>query len=322
MSNKLVLVIVGMFALGSPAPALAWGDEAHRIVAQLAAKVLEKESPKTLDMVNGLLGSDSDNKWSNNTIADEAVWADRYREKSADGRRISDSWHYVALDYNEPNLDKACEHPAFDGPASQGPSPDCLVNKIEQFKRVLADKQSDPDERLIALRYLLHLVGDVHQPLHTITRTDPDTGHNDNGGDCLGVLPGKTSTPIRLQTYWSTNLVQKAVSKDVDDAAEHLLDTLTAQAKKKWGGGSAADWARESYEVAKSRVYAAVIDHPPEKATFVFRGRDGKPDPRCSGPSKVYKIDPASDEQAKQIVKEQLAKAGLRLARLLKDAIK
>ncbi|HZP79270.1 MAG TPA: S1/P1 nuclease [Pseudolabrys sp.] len=314
------IAVAALLVVSGCTPAFCWGDEAHKIVALLAINILQSDSLPTLDKINGMLGPD-DNRYGSSSLTDEALWADRYRDRNPEGRKITESWHDLALDYDNPNLAKACEHPEFEGLASQGPSPDCIVDKIEQFRKELADKSADPDERLLALKYLLHLVADLHQPLNVIARTDPETGKSDFGGQCIGIVVTKAA-PVRLRSHWDTTLVEKALGKGADEAADHLERLATTANKRKWSTGSVADWANESYKVAKASIYAGVIDHPPEKTTYTFRERDGKPDPRCGGPSKLYKIDASYDERAKEIVKEQLAKAGVRLAKVLKDALK
>ncbi len=314
------LVIASVLAAAWCTPAFCWGDEAHKIVALIAVDILQETGQPALDKINGMLGPD-DNRYGSTSITDEALWADRYRERNPEGRRITESWHDVALDYDNPDLAKACEHPEFDGLASAGPSPDCIVDKIEQFRKELADKTMDPDERVLALKFLIHLVADLHQPLNAIARTDPETGKSDFGGQCIGIVVPK-AVPVRLRSYWDTTLVEKALKKDASDAADVLLRRATAPNRKKWSAGSVADWASESYKVAKADVYAGVIDHPAEKGTHTFRERDGKPDPRCGGPSRVYKLDAAYEEHAKEVVREQLAKAGVRLAHLLRDALR
>lgn len=99
------------------------------------------------------------------------------------------------------------------------------------------------------------------------------------------------------------------------------MPLITASSQKEWAKGTPTDWAQESYGLAKSSVYVGVIDKAPVQSDFVFKERDGKPDERC-GKSKVYKIDPGYDQQGIKVVKEQLAKAAVRLAWLLKENLK
>jgi len=318
---------LGVVALLWPSVCLAWGNEGHKIVALTAAKILSTEGPATLAKVNAILGKDKPDAWPGanvpvaTDIGDEATWADLLREQSNKGKEVTESWHFVDIDFDHPNLDQACAgHPKLSAGqfASQAPSPDCVIDKIDQFTSELKNPQTSDNERLLALKFLLHFVGDIHQPLHAATRTDPQIGHEDFGGNCVGILRGNDHSPIRLHSYWDTNLVIAAVGKDENQAVTELMLLITSTSQKEWAKGTPTDWAQESHGLSKSSVYAGVIDKAPVQSDFVFEGHDGKPDERC-GKSKVYKIDPNYDQQAIKVVKEQLAKAAVRLAWLLKE---
>jgi hypothetical protein len=302
-------------------PSFGWGNEGHEIVATVAANVLQQESPGTLKKVNNLLAKDTNNTLTPHDIASEATWADEFRQSSEEAQKATEQWHFVDTDFDKGDMSKACP-PASQpsGPASQGAADDCVTNKIAQFAAELKNPQTPRKEKILALKFLLHFVGDVHQPLHAISRTDPQIGHPDRGGNCVGILRGHAQNPTRLHSYWDTALVKRALHDDVDEAATALMDLLTPANRQAWDSGEAADWARESFKLAKTKVYAGVVDHQPEQTDFVFTGHDGHPDDKC-GPSKVYRIDADSDTRGVEAVKEQLAKAGLRLARLLENAM-
>jgi hypothetical protein len=92
----------------------------------------------------------------------------------------TEEWHFVDIELDNPNLDMACfNHPAVAQgvPASKGPKDDCVVDKINQFKAELSNSATPDAEKLLALKFLLHFVGDVHQPLHSAD--DHDRGGND-----------------------------------------------------------------------------------------------------------------------------------------------
>jgi hypothetical protein len=311
-------------ALGT-CPGFGWGNEGHEIIATIAANVLQEDSPATLEKIKAILADDNGNDWTPNwdqtDIASEATWADVCRETSTECRNVTQLWHFVDIDFDHANVDEACfGHHAPDGEASQSPVQACVTEKIEQFKKELADPQTSPEERLLALKFLLHFVGDIHQPLHAVSRTEPGAAHGDFGANCVGILRGNAKNPQRLHSYWDTALVQRALKKDVDQAADALMP-LVNEHKDDWSAGSPADWANESYALAHSSAYAGVIDTDPVQTDYMFRGRNG-PDERC-GPSKVYKINTQKyDKQAMQTVREQLAKAGLRLARLLQESVR
>lgn len=310
------------FSLSSD-PALSWGNEGHRIVATLAGKILEADSPETLKKVEALLATDTDNELTPKDIASEATWADAFRGSSTQARDLSEQWHFVDIDFDKPDVEAAC----FQRPklgkgelASEGPSPDCVIEKIKQFRDELKKTGLAEDEKLLALKFLLHFVGDIHQPLHATSRRDPETGRDDRGANCVGLLRGHATKPTRLHSYWDTDLVVRALKSDVDQAATELMSLVTPKNKQAWASDSPDDWAQESYKLAKTKVYAGVIDQTPVETDFIFKGPFG-PDKKC-GPSKVYRIAPEYDDRALPIIKEQLAKAAFRLATLLKENLK
>ncbi len=318
-SYRNIVGLTGACLLMSIGPGFGWGNEGHEIVATIAANILKAESPATLEKVNALLGTDVTGLVPDKGIASEATWADRFRESSTEARNATANWHFVDTDLDHANTQEACSHPAFNGPASEGPAQDCVIDKIDQFRQELKSGQTSQPERLRALQFLLHFVGDVHQPLHAITRTDPQIGHDDRGGNCVGILHDNAHTPIRLHGYWDTTLVGTAVTHNPDEAASRLMSLLTPANRQKWSGGDASAWASESYEIAKAKVYVGVVDHAPAQTGFIFREPDGKPDEKC-GPSNVYQINTDYEMTAKTVMEQQLAKAGLRLSAVLKES--
>jgi hypothetical protein len=328
MKRTVTTVFATLFLLGpiTIQPCFPWGNDGHEYVALLAAKILESESPQTLQKVNALLATDTNNDLTPNDIASEATWADAFRGSSTQARELSAQWHFVDIDFNQPNLDAACfGHPKLSPGelATQGPSPDCIVDKIKQFAAELANPDTSDGERLGALKFLLHFVGDIHQPLHAANRNDPDTGRSDRGANCIGILHGNATKPTRLHSYWDTALVVHALSKNADTAMQRLTPLLTPSNKQKWlSSTDARDWALESFDLAKGHAYAGVIDTPPVQTDFIFKDPfHGTVDTQC-GPSKVYHIGATYDAQASDVVKAQIAKAAVRLAWLLQHNLK
>ena len=121
----------------------AWGSEAHEIIALLADRLLQTgDPPRSKRRLREILAADKSNTWTKTDIAGEAIWADALREKSPEGRAATTKWHYVKLDPDNPDLNKACfGRPALQAmmPASHGPQDDCIVDKIEQFAKELRE---------------------------------------------------------------------------------------------------------------------------------------------------------------------------------------
>jgi len=201
-----------VFALGllalcivlTPRSALAWGDEGHEIIARVADAFLY---PGKRGTVGAMLADDPDNVTAPG-IERDATWADRYRDSDRNGSRQryeqTRQWHFVDVELADPNLDRArFGHPSLPAGtvASNGPSQACVVDKIEQFLAELSDAKTDPEERLVALKFVLHLVGDLHQPLHAAN--DHDAGGNRKRVAAEGFRPGS------LHHFWDTELVAR-----------------------------------------------------------------------------------------------------------------
>jgi len=309
------LCVAATVLMLAPAESRAWDAEGHMIVALVADRLLQtQESPEQKKLAE-LLASDKSNSWTKTDIAGEATWADALREKSTEGRFATTKWHYVKLDLNNPDLTKACfGKPALPSmaSASHGLQDDCVVDKIDQFSKELRDPATLPGERLMALQFILNFVGDIHDPLHTIE-------HNDSEGRCIALLPPGAKTPIRLSDYWDDTLVVEAEGKDPAKAAAEIVPGLTAADVRKWSGGTPADWAQESYKMAKEITYSFSRDFAKDAIAgkYIFPARKGEKDPCGAVP--VYRVDAAYRDRALAAVKEQLAKAGVRLAFLLRE---
>jgi nuclease S1 len=290
----------------------AWGPEGHRTVALIADKVLQQGDASARGKVQGLLATDKDNRLTKSDIASEATWADVLRDKSPEASAATSNWHAVRLRADTPELAAACfgRLPLPAGyPASRGPRDNCVVDKIAQFQKELQNPDTMPGERLAALQFLLNLVADVNDPLLAIDK-------GDQGGRCTAVQIGGKA-PVRLASYWETTLVGEVVGRDPAAGAARLLSSVSAADAQNWAGGNPEKWAMESYEVAKSVVYAFPADSAAGKAPAGGKGQgDG-----CAEVA-LYRVGPDYETKALAAAKQQLAKGGLRLAQMLRDSFK
>jgi S1/P1 Nuclease len=273
----------------APHRALAWGDDGHKTVALIAQQYLE---PSVKTKIAAMLDADPDN-FTPHDLASEATWADKYRDSNnrRDHYQQTQNWHFVDLEINDPDMAVACfERPALPvgTVASNGPPKACIVDKINQFAAELKDPKTDFEERLFALKFLLHFVGDLHQPLHT-------ADNNDRGGNGVKVWSGSKTLP--LHSLWDTELVRAIARRPVVLAQVLLMQITPAQAAS-WQTGTPEDWAWEAFAMAQEDAYG---------------------DPPLSG---TQQLTPAYVEQAKADVALQLSRAGVRLAHLLNQALK
>ncbi len=287
---RLLPALLLACGLSAPSPTLAWGFEGHQIVAEIARAFM---TPKALASVDTMLVSDHSNNLTPHDMPSEAVWADVYRGA---GHKETAQWHFIDIELDKPDLKIACfGYPDPGRSASQGPADDCITDKITEFAKELANPATDADERIVALRYLLHFVGDVHQPLHA-------ADNHDRGGNCVSLSLGGPRSQ-NLHSYWDTAVVE-AWGTDPVAVSKTLIATITPEQIKTWSHGGAKDWAAESYEVARQSVYTPL-----------------GPKSGCDGWNGPTALPQGYAEQAKNVAGVQLQKAGVRLAMVLNSAL-
>jgi hypothetical protein len=284
---KAILVALALCLL-APQHAHAWGDDGHKVVALIAEHYL---TPGVRRTVTSMLVVDTD-PLTKHDIASEATWADKYRNH----HRETSKWHFVDIELDHPDITAACfgrEPLPAETLASNGPPDACILDKINQFVEELKVSSVDPEERLVALKFILHFVGDVHQPLHT-------SDNYDRGGNLVKVMVEGFNHRSRdeLHGFWDTQFVD-----DLGDSpkaiADQLLDRITPEQKAKWEQGSVDDWAMEAFLISKRDAYG---DPPLSKDT-------------------VQHLDAAYVAEAEKDVALQLSRAGVRLAFLLNKVL-
>ncbi|HWA69679.1 MAG TPA: S1/P1 nuclease [Rhizomicrobium sp.] len=256
--------LLALLLLVTPGPALAWGAEGHEIVASIA---LGELTPQARAQVAGLLGSPA-------LLVHESNWADEIREQ----RPETASWHYVDIPLAAPGYD-ARRDCAWD---------DCVVAQIDNDRRILAERGAPSALRAQALRFLIHLVADIHQPLHV-----EDNG--DKGGNGVRVMLNAQRT--NLHHVWDVSVVEP-LGFDAAAAARRIEAAITPGQRRDWAAGTAADWANEAHAIARDQIYPAL------------RGR------------RSLRLAGDYDEREAPVARLQLARAGVRLAWLLNTALK
>ena len=278
----------GIVLAGSPA--FAWGDLGHEVVAMIAYHHL---TPAARHEVDRLLASDSDDL-TGRDIASRATWADKYRVS----HRETAAWHFIDLEIDKPDLGAACSGFPASPPhaASQGPAQDCVVDKIEEFAAELKDPATPAPERLLALKFILHFVGDMHQPLHA-------ADHSDKGGNCIALSPSPDGDVTNLHAFWDVTTV-KALGHSPGEIANTLDAKITPADIKAWSAGGPRDWAMQSFAIAKRDAYNLPSSKPTCAAT------------RCPITlSQSYRTTAEADAA------HQLSVAGVRLAFVLNGAL-
>jgi len=268
------------------APVRAWSDEGHEVIALIAEHFLE---PAVRAKVKALLPEPMDR---------EASWADRYRDSDRNSTKEhyhqTGKWHYVDLELDAPDLMSACYgRPTLprETVASRGPADDCIVDKIDQFTAELANPATDAQEKRLALEFILHFVGDLHQPLHS------SDDHDRGGNQKFVTAPGLATN--NLHHYWDVEFVER-LGRSGTAVASQLIAAITESQRGQWATGTAADWALETYAIAKQHTYGLL--------------------PAPDSPDH-YELSAAYVDDATLVTREQLCKAGVRLAMVLNRAM-
>lgn len=301
-------------AIVGPAPAHAWGCKGHQVVALIAEKHL---NPRALAMVKKILAdSPIDPSLSRyckeggaDPMADASTWPDDIRSQ----RPETPPWHYVdiPLDVNQREVEKFCD-----------PKVGCVTGAIRDELSLLGSKYADAQERADALRFLIHFVGDIHQPLHGVS-------NNDLGGNCVAVAFFDEAPQLRnqqleiyspnLHAIWDTNILERATMGQTSEQVASELDESFQKRFAAWQKAPANidTWAWESHLLAQKNAYGKLPVRIPAEAP--------QPVTSCADDSHISArmlqlkehLDEPYQALAAPIVRERLAQAGVRLALLL-----
>jgi hypothetical protein len=251
--------------------AWAWGDTGHKIVCEIAFRLA---APDTRAAVRKLVRADTEF----DTFSEACTGPDHPHTRPSE--------HFINLPRDSKGL-------ASDDTCPQADK--CLLTAILNDSKILSSKSERAKDRLIALKFLGHWVGDIHQPLHVSFEDDRGGNNITVSGECSG----------KLHSTWDTCLVEGALGDDVSEAATNLVDAITPEMMTKWTASDhPMDWANESFAIA-------------EKAKTKYCTLQANPRV-CNGPpSKHVDVDADYLQVNQPIVKEQLQKAGVRLSRML-----
>ncbi|HEX7946434.1 MAG TPA: S1/P1 nuclease, partial [Phenylobacterium sp.] len=188
-------------------PAQAWGPKGHQVVVYIARHDVEQYDVQNKTQISArmdaLLALPTQPSSVMSSFADKGNWGDKIKYGSEDDNLRTRNWHFIDIDVDadltKPNVVdiycKAQPPPAGTLPSAGGPD-DCAVSKIHQFRAALSNKALKDEERELALLYLMHLVGDLHQPLHAAER------HHDSGGNGVNVVLPKQTYGNTLHGFW------------------------------------------------------------------------------------------------------------------------
>ncbi len=305
----------GLLASLALAPtAQAWGCKGHQTVALIAEKHL---APETREWVLKLLSENPIDpklkRYCGDTVRDAmanvSTWPDDVR-----GERKNGPWHYIDI----PRGAKRGPLEPYCGQAG------CVTSAISEQLAILKDKSADGMKRADALRYIIHFVGDLHQPMHDITNAD-------EGGNCVPLKylrrnahQHNHSFSPNLHSIWDTAIPER--DAEGADAAEYaeMLDALFSADEEGWqkAGIHVEDWVWEGYDNAESVAYGDLMPKIPIEPNVAVHG--------CADDSNIGErmlrlnivAGDAYQEKAASVAEKHIAEGGVRLAMILNDAAK
>jgi nuclease S1 len=248
--------ILAVCLLAVPTQAMAWGRTGHAVIGDIAEVQL---TPVALAQARQLLALDGAQH-----LSDVASWADHVRNTPGSPK------HGVRLHFGGPVTPDNC-HSHF-----------CVIGGINYYESVLANTSQSAQQREVALKYVVHLVGDVHQPLHCVVEAYSRTPV---------IFEGKEQT---LHQVWDAGIISEHGGDPAQIAHELLNSNL-----KVYTGGTPTDWAVESRDVAQKEIFADVV----------------------GASQTVYTLPPDYSKRHWPLAAQRLLQAGDRLAILLNKAL-
>ncbi len=292
-----------------PGTVLAWGDEGHRFIARLAESRLAPATARQVDELLRLEAVHGVPGCTVNSLADAAVWADCLRRYRSEWSHTF-AWHYDDIPLcGEANRETYC------------PDGNCLSAQTTRLLAVLADSHAPERRRLEALKFIAHFIGDAHQPLHAADN------HDRGGNDVPLRVPSAQEPRMNLHRLWDTELVERSLQtgrrRSLSGAASAPEGpTFDASQAALWANGTVFEWMAESHALAVREVYPR-LPAPPACDTGDKRPAFGQPaETRSRRVPDRQTVDDRYIEAEADTVREQLLKAGVRLAEVLNRALR
>lgn len=277
---KVSRFVLSVAAALAAVTSFAWIDTGHMVVAAIAERNL---TPRAKAKIAELIPVGSDAK--TNTFITASCHSDDFKNDK------DRAWHYINIHFRKDGAKVTNSH-----------SDENVVWAIRTQSDVLASTRSSKEERAQALRYLIHFVGDVHQPLHASALDSDSFPNGDRGGNDykVGPIEGWGDRPItNLHILWDFGCgeflpikrpLDENSKKKIDDLAKTIVSQYPRSRFKNLGDKDPAKWADESFEIAKAFSYTT---------------------PEGKRPTPEYLA------RARSICRERAAIAGYRLADLL-----
>ncbi|WP_058535498.1 S1/P1 nuclease [Legionella saoudiensis] len=262
------LMLLGLFIYSLNS--FAWWDSGHRLIALIAYNNLDSESQRTFNELTQALQRDYPK-------ANLATWPDAIRKHAIEAYT---HWHYIDTPYSS------------DGSATDvSVDTDNAVWALGQINQTLRNKEVPLSERARFTSFLIHITGDLHQPLHAISRSNKALPQGDQGGNLFWVKdPHHPESLITLHALWDSDfgLFRSLSEEQLQRMAQEISSAYPRDSFSPQELNAPPQiWAQESYSLAKNWVYSTL-----EKEV----------------PSLEYQ------KQSQELIKQRIALAGYRLA--------
>jgi hypothetical protein len=316
LNEEFTVVVLTLATMGAlPTDLFAWNSPTHMITGAIAYQTLQREAPKAITAVSALL---EHHPW----YADQwrprlerfpesertemlfmlaARWADDIRNQDRAQRR--GLWHYINFPFKPEG-----EPPSIE---SKPPDPVNILFAISENQRILRS-EAPPDQRATAVAWLFHLVGDVHQPLHTAQMFTRQYPNGDRGRNEICVRVAADRTPLNLhalrdELITSTNNVGR-----LRRIATELRTQFSKTELPELANSDPNAWAKESYSAAVEVAYrnGAVRGTPKSQA------KD------CREVTAAAVLPPGYAPVARRVADRRIVLAGYRLADWLRRVVK
>jgi hypothetical protein len=277
-------LLLSILLVSFSVPAFAWDDSGHKLVAYIAWQQMTPEARERAinillnapedSQINALYPTPPDADFSTYPIGARskeakqrdffmivAYWADIVRDRKYEKRSKyhHGTWHYLDTYWREVN-GKIETLPEMENDKEN------VVERLFYFDKVLRSDAKDA-EKAIALAWIMHLAGDVHQPLHASGRVTPEEPKGDQGGNTFSLSPPDAKRKENLHWFWDSIVVRTIPRKaDVSDA-EYLPPIGNAIMKKypftkmqnRLEIGKFDAWQQESFKIASERLYPKTL---------------------------------------------------------------
>ena len=264
-------------------PLLAWGPTGHRAIGLIAEQHMSNYANKAAHAI--LDGHD---------LAFASTWPDEIRSE-AQTYGYTFPWHYTTWQDDDQHF----------GINAENKSTGFLLGKINEFQAVLKNPKASKADKAFALKFLVHLVGDLHQPLHV-------GGGNDKGGNTCQVLWFGSQT--NLHAIWDSGIIERT-QLSYTELAGFSSQGRSLQQTQAWQSGNTLSWAAESKKL-RSKIYPAEVLAPNAPVTYLTYCQENV------GIAAMPKLSYEYETKFTPIVYERVYQAGIRLAKILNDSLK